>query len=196
MGAYNKIDGVCEVPLPGDPCVPCEGTGKVTVAEGEETKEQPCGECGATGYQTIKTIKLRNRIRGKVKADYEDWLEYEARRRPFDFKDQFTAEELNKMHSTVAAEVGARTYRWGGRAWESSITQLPGIIKIIKLLADDADRYFRKDDQRYQGQHVTESQVMDMMRHPVSSHVLGEAYAGILRATPNFQEPPVRGIDD
>ena len=197
MGNYNKIDGLLEVPLPGEKCQVCEGTGKVSVAEGEETKEQQCGQCSGTGeVGPKKSIKLRNRIRNKIKAEFEDWLEYHARRRVFDMRTKFTAEEFAEMIKSVTRECAAYTFAWGGEAWESSIKQLPGTVTMIKLLIDDADRLTREDNVEYRGQNVTETKVMEWMNDKVVGPMLAAVFHSIMDASPNFLSPPVRGIDD
>lgn len=141
-----------------------------------------------------RSLKLRSRIRNIVKAKYEDWLEYRARRRVFDMKVNFSVDEYKDSMRAVADGVAAGDFSWGGDAWKHSFTQLPGQIKMLSLLAADADELLISQQQ--EPQRISDT---DMLQHYRDEHVgvlLGQALLDIRRSDPNFLAAPVRGLDE
>lgn len=84
-------------------------------------------------------LKLSGRITGNVKCAYEDWLENTARKRLFRQRDKLDPAEFNEHLASLQAEIGANTFSWGGKAWLSSINQLPGVTKLVAILMHEAD---------------------------------------------------------
>lgn len=185
MGSYNKLEGICEVPLEAAICTTCQETpGKV----GDEV----CPVCEGSGRsKKERSVKLRGRLRNIVKCEFEDWLEYQARRRLFSMKDKLSAQEYDESFDKLQEGIAAYTFAWGGKAYAAALSQLPGQVQLLMLLAKDADRLTGKP------QDVTETDLINAMRrdHP-SAPMLAAALKSIMDASPNFLSPPIRGTAD
>lgn len=123
-------------------------------------------------------IKLRSIVTNRVKALYESWLAAMPRRRVFDqHKEGFLNDrEFKEALQSVDASDAAGTFSWGGDAWLASLQQLPGIVKMVTLLAD-----------------VDEDRVLDVVTDDASFVALKQAVATVVKSTPNFLSPPKRG---
>jgi len=163
------------------------------------------------------TIKLKRRIRNKVKCDFEDWMELQARKRPYALKDKLQPEEYRESMDAVARLAASGGLNWGGPAMQAALAGLPGIVKLISLLAQDA------------GDRATESDILHLMQtteaiekredswvivsietgEPISVHPTERDAKNSLKKLPdlvgalnqiiesnkaNFLDPPVRGM--
>jgi len=187
VGSYNKLESVLEVPLEAAICTTCQETpGKV----GDES----CPVCEGSGKsKQERSVKLRGRIRNIVKCEFEDWLEYQARRRLFVMKDKLTPAEYDESFDKLQEGIASYTFAWNGKAFVSALSQLPGQVQLLMLLAKDADRLTGKP------QDVTEVDLAKALRddHP-SSRMLVAAIRTAMDSSPNFLAPPIRGtaVDD
>lgn len=183
MADWNKIEGVHEIPVPGLPCPACEATGKV----GDEV----CPACeGSKLDKRERSLKLRARIRNKLKCEFEDWLEYQARRRLFDMRGKISQLEYDESMVALQKAIASYTFTWGGDAYGAAIQQLPGRVKLFMLLAEDADRLTGKK------QDVTEMDIINWLEDATILPLLSNALNDIIDASPNFRAAPVRGTDD
>lgn len=167
MGDWNQFDGVIEIGLP-------------TVEQCGENKDLV-----ALVQKLGGVLKMRNRCRNKVKAQYEDWLENRARRRVFDLRTSMSQKEFAESLGAVTLCCAAGTLSWGGEAWESSLQQLPGIVKIVQLFANDLDATQVKQAE------ITESDIL-FLAHVDPPLQLNMVVRDILHSTPNFLSPPDR----
>lgn len=171
-------------------------------------------------------LYLRGRVRNTVKGKYESWLEGQARRRCFDahYSGELSPEEF-KQSLAVASEVsGAQTFAWGGDAWKKSLTMLPGIVKMITLLAQDAmvdtpqkvdestvfgwysqrlaareegGSFFLYDKAaRRAGPFKTEKEADEAAAASSMPTLLVQTLQEVIYASPNFICPPIRGVED
>lgn len=141
-----------------------------------------------------RNLYLRSRVRNDVKAKYEDWLEGRARRRLFEKKGEMTVDEYKDSLRAVATGVAAGDYSWGGDAWRHSWTQLPGQVKMLHLLANDADDLL--NSQGREPQRLTESAMLHHYIDKGVGPILGQFLIDVRTADPNFLESPVRGVPD
>ena len=182
IGDYNKLEGVCEIPLGYVPCTTCQDTpGKV----GDEV----CPVCEGSGHgQQVKTLKLRGRLRNIVKCEFEDWLELQARMRLFSMHGKIPQEYYDESMLALQKSIASYTFAWGGDAYREAILQLPGRVQLLMLLVKDADRLTGKV------QDITEIDLINAMKQDSpSAPMMSEALTTIIRATPNFLAPPIRG---
>ena len=117
-------------------------------------------------------------------------MEYRARRRVFDQREEMNPQEFKESMDAVARCVSSYTFAWGGDAWASSLGQLPGQVKFFTLLAKDADRLTGEN------QRMNETAFIKLLSDAKISPMLAVAMASIRDASPNFLSPPVRGVDD
>lgn len=137
-------------------------------------------------------VYLSASITNGVKARYEDWLEGRARRRVFELKDQMGPEEFHESMRSVTESSGAGVFSWGGAAFITSLKQMPGIVKMVVLLANT-----KKVRQAHPEQTITEDHVLGMMSDPAMTVVFKEAIGGVIQGSPNFLTPPTRtGAED
>lgn len=184
MGSYNKLESVHEIPLGHDPCTTCQETpGKV----GDEV----CPVCEGSGQsKTVKTLKLRGRLRNIVKCEFEDWLELQARMRLHAMHGKIPQSYYDESMVALQKSIAAYTFAWGGDAYRAAVLQLPGRVQLLMLLAKDADRLTGKP------QDITEQDIIDAMKDgSASSTMLAEALQQIIVASPNFLSPPIRGAE-
>lgn len=166
MGDYNKIEGIYEIPLP----------------HLEDGKEQ--------------SVKLRFRVRGLVKAEFEDWLEAYARRRVFDQRDTMNVQEFRESMDAVARLCAAHTFAWNGDACTHALNQTPGMVKFFMLLMRDADRLLERNPDYEGPQKYTEADMIRLLSDPVIGVEFAQAIREIRNSDPNFRSPPIRGVED
>lgn len=130
------------------------------------------------------SIRFAGQIKNRIKAKYENWLEAQARRRVFDLKSELTPEEYHESMQAVQEAVGAGTFRWGGAAMVASLKQIPGLTRMIVLLAEEVPQA--------NGKKVDESMVLDLMSNPEVAPVIASAFNAVIGATPNFLTTPKR----
>lgn len=146
-------------------------------------------------------LYLASAVTNRVKGQYEDWLEGRARRRAFDMRTQMDDKEFKETMRAVQEACAAGTFAWGGAAFESSLEQVPGIVKMVALLAND-----KEVKRQHPEQAVDESRVLELigdksMRRADPNdaekhkHLLVSALEEIIKSTPNFLTPPNRGAD-
>lgn len=184
MGDFNKLEGLHEVPLETLPCDTCRETqGKV----GDEV----CPVCEGSGKsKKERSVKLRGRLRNIVKCEFEDWLEYQARRRLFVMKDRLTPQEYSESFDKLQEGIAAYTFAWNGKAFQAAVSQLPGQVQLLMLLAKDADRITGKP------QDVNEGELIRAMRQGTpTAPMLAAALKAIMDSSPNFLSPPMRGTE-
>lgn len=138
-------------------------------------------------------IYLSRQVTNNVKARYEDWLEGRARRRVFKFKEECNAKEYQDSMDAVARQAAAGTFEWSGDAWEVSLRQWPGIVKMIQLLSEDADQKLEAANKP--PQKLTEDTIYSWTSDEVTGGVLQMALKEVISASPNFRSPPIRGKD-
>ena len=130
-----------------------------------------------------KSLTMRAMCPWQVKADFESWLEYSARKRVFALRKKLWAQEYKESLRAVTEACGAGTFSWGGDAMNACLQQLPGICKLIVLLANDADP----------NQGVNESKIQGLMKDEHVAPLLLGAYREVLQSDPNFLVPPTEG---
>lgn len=136
-----------------------------------------------------KILKFKRHIKNRIKAAYEDWLEGMARAKVMRSKPYLTQEEYVESLKATSIESAAGTFAWGGKAWEKSLSQLAGALRLMCLLAEDAGNPM--NEEQLLG-YVKESGVgEDDPNHPMN--VLEE----IIQGNPvNFICPPDRAQMD
>lgn len=134
------------------------------------------------------TVKLMRHVTNQVKIDYEDWLYGSALRRIYDVQQRFKMpqdlykENLKSLNDSIAS------FSWGGDACVASWQMVPGIVTLVTLLAQDADR------ETGVSQHVTESKVLSWIQDDTTCETLKNAVTQILASDKaNFLDPPTRG---
>ena len=185
MGDFNKLEGLHEVPLEPLPCDTCRDT------PGKVGADEACPVCEGSGKsKKERSVKLRGRLRNIVKCEFEDWLEYQARRRLFVMKDRLTPAEYNESFDKLQEGIASYTFAWGGKAYVAALSQLPGQVQLLMLLAKDADRLTGKP------QDVTEMELIRCMRRGnPSAPMLAAALKAVMDSSPNFLSPPMRGTE-
>lgn len=133
-----------------------------------------------------ETLHLSKRVANRVKCRYEDWLEGRARRRVFQLKAEMSAKEYQDSMDAVARQAAAGTFEWAGDAWETSLKQMPGIIAMIRFLADEADLHLQSP------QKLNEETIFGWMANETTRDVLVGAMKEVMSASPNFPCPPIR----
>lgn len=84
------------------------------------------------------SIFLRGRLTNRVKAQFEDWLEAQARKRVFAMREHLEPEEFRESMQAVVESCASGALSWGGAACQSALKQVPGVAKLLALLANDA----------------------------------------------------------
>ena len=146
-------------------------------------------------------IYLRSHIPPRIKAEFETWMEGYARRRVFDLRpggpappdQQMDAEEHQASLDNVTELVGAGKFRWGAKACREALGDIPGIVQMVVLLSQSADRRMNLK------QGLTQEKVlnwldMDSPNGGPTWMQVGAVIKQIIKDTPNFMSPPTRGM--
>ncbi len=169
-----------------------------------------------------KTFHLSRRITNEIKARYEDWLEGAARRRVINaFKSgELSAEEFKLSMEATSSASAAGKFSWNGEAWQESLQQLPGMVKLFSLLAQASGKEQKADDgailellqrqyfvgegeggwlvhgedgQKVLGPFGSEVQARTEAEAALPGTLFLLALKEIQSTSPNFRSPPVRG---
>lgn len=161
-----------------------------------ETRMEPDGK----QVPVERSIKFRARVRNIVKAQFEDWIEYRARRRLFDMQEgenPLNPLEFKMSMQELTKSIASYTLAWNGDACNQALVQVPGMCKMYMLLMKDGDRLLEKSEgPAFRPQPYTESDILTWMNDEVIGHLLADAFGEIRKASPNFHQPPVRGMED
>jgi len=137
------------------------------------------------------SLHLVNRIANSTKAAFEDWLEGQARKRVFQIRGQLEPQEFKESMRAVAEASGAGSFSWLGDAWLAAMNQVPGVVKMVCLLANHPKAKERN------GKAIDESYILALAQADKKTlHVLSEAIKEIGESDPNFTHPPTRGAED
>lgn len=133
------------------------------------------------------TLYVAGQITNWTKCRFEDWLEGQARKRPFDLRDQLTTQELKESLAAVVEASAARKLAWGGEAFRAALSDAAGVLKMLVLLTKDADRRMKKD------QGMTMTKMLHLCADPAMKEVMTSVTQQVLKASQaNFFDPPIR----
>lgn len=146
-------------------------------------------------------LRLARQYTNAMKAEYEDWLEAQARRRIFRLRSQGLLDEAEYRASlgAVISRSAAGAFAWGsGDIWAESLASAAGIAKIVSQLAAEADRRLRNDPSHRQ-QVLTVEAACNLLTSPSLTYTteggeqrntLVDAVKEVITATPNFISRP------
>ena len=126
-------------------------------------------------------LYLSNRVTNKIKADFQSWLAGNGRRDAYQAISE-GPEALERSLDDLFAASGAGMFNWGGKASRRALRDIPGIAKMIALLAEAAGKT-----------PISEAEVIELVTSKDSGMAIlfGKAVREITDATPNFWSPPV-----
>lgn len=125
-------------------------------------------------------VYLKNQVDGRVKAQFECWLSYNAELAKYRLRKLLNGNDYKEKCLNHEAAEAAGTYHWMGDAMLRAFTQIPGIVKMATLLAQAAEKE--------NGRRIEERDIWDLVNS-------GADFAGAIRKVQenskrNFHWPP------
>ena len=132
---------------------------------------------------------LSRQLDGYCKAEYEDWLEARARRRPIHMLSQglLSQQEYKLSMKEVQASIDSMDLAWGGETCNKSLQQPRGLVQMLSILGKMAGR--RKPE--YRQQNCTPARLYKLVQlAPEWQQLLADSLAEVMRSSPDFLLPP------
>lgn len=134
-------------------------------------------------------LYLSRQLDGYCKAEYEDWLEARARRRPFHLlkMKKISGMEFKKSMEAVQTAVASGALSWGGDACNQSMEMGPGLVMMVHILAKVAG----KKRPEYKDQNCSVERIYRIVQSGEEwQTMIALALKEVMSASPNFMLPP------
>lgn len=135
------------------------------------------------------TLYLKNQLTPRIKADYQSWIVGNARRDVFELAlrepsgdveaDKRRMEDFDMAYERHQTFVASGSFNWGGKCCLSSLNQMPGLIKMVGLLAAACGKT-----------PLTAERCGQLFKSLATVKLVTKAIQEIMESSPNFLVPP------
>ena len=134
-------------------------------------------------------LYLKNQLTPRIKANYQTWLMGNARREVFDMAprepsgdieiDKRRMQDFDLAYARFQSAVASGTFKWGGQCCLESLNQMPGLIKMVELLAAACGKT-----------QLTSDRCGQLFKSMATVKLVTSAIKDIMESSPNFLVPP------